>query len=41
MLVSHELKCIFIHLQKTGGSSIQAALRRIDPATLRSVPGTE
>jgi chondroitin 4-sulfotransferase 11 len=26
-MISHELRCIFVHVQKTGGSSIRGALR--------------
>ncbi len=30
MVISGQLHCIFVHVQKTGGSSIEAALRRYD-----------
>jgi chondroitin 4-sulfotransferase 11 len=32
MFVSHRKKCIFIHIQKTAGYSIEAAVRNDDPA---------
>jgi hypothetical protein len=32
MVVSDRLRCIFVHVQKTGGSSIEVALRRHDPS---------
>jgi hypothetical protein len=32
MVVSERLRCIFVHVQKTGGSSIEVALRQHDPA---------
>jgi hypothetical protein len=32
MVVSARLRCIFVHVQKTGGSSIEVALRRHDPS---------
>jgi hypothetical protein len=31
MLVSHRARAIFVHIQKTAGSSIEAALRDHDP----------
>jgi len=31
MLISHKLKLIFIHIQKTGGASFKQAIRDIDP----------
>jgi hypothetical protein len=32
MVVSERLRCIFVHVQKTGGSSIEVALRQHDPS---------
>ena len=32
MFISHQSKAIFIHIQKTGGDAIEAAVRRDDPA---------
>lgn len=34
MLVSDKLKCIFIHIQKTGGSSIRKILIEADPGAI-------
>lgn len=31
MIISHALRCIFVHVQKTAGTSIEAVLRRYDP----------
>jgi len=31
MLISHKLKCVFVHIAKTGGSSIEKVLKREDP----------
>jgi chondroitin 4-sulfotransferase 11 len=30
MIISHALRCVFVHIQKTGGSSIELALRARD-----------
>ena len=32
MIVSHALRCIFVHVQKTAGSSVEAVLRQNDPS---------
>ena len=31
MIVSHRARCIFVHVQKTAGTSIEMVLRRFDP----------
>jgi hypothetical protein len=38
MLISHRLKVIFIHIQKTGGSSIEDLLRRVDADAILTPP---
>ena len=38
MLISHTYKFIFVHIQKTGGSSIEYVLRQFDPTALREIP---
>ena len=38
MLVSHKLKCVFIHIQKTAGSSIEYTLKSFDPEALLKLP---
>lgn len=48
-MISHELRCIFVHVQKTGGSSIRGALRMAQfdahkhrfAAELRTIYGAE
>ncbi|MGK5094315.1 sulfotransferase family 2 domain-containing protein [Deltaproteobacteria bacterium TL4] len=37
MLISHKYKVIFVHIQRTGGNSIQKAFREFDPNLLESI----
>jgi chondroitin 4-sulfotransferase 11 len=39
MLISHKLKCIFIHIQKTAGSSIDHVLKEADNNSLLGLSG--
>ena len=39
MLISAELDCVFVHVQKTGGESIEAALLEADPDATTELPG--
>jgi chondroitin 4-sulfotransferase 11 len=32
MVISHRARCLFVHIQKTGGASIESVLRHNDPA---------
>ncbi len=38
MLISHKYRCIFIHIQKTGGSTIESLLRSFDKHAVLKVP---
>ena len=38
MVISDRHRCIFVHIQKTGGASIEALLLRGDPAAVASAP---
>ncbi len=39
MVISGKLNCVFVHVQKTGGSSIETALRAADPGASRIEKG--
>ncbi len=38
MLISHKYRIIFVHVQKTGGDSLEKALRSVDPDAVDSPP---
>jgi chondroitin 4-sulfotransferase 11 len=39
LLISADLDCVFVHVQKTGGESIERALLEADPAATTELPG--
>lgn len=39
MLISDALGCVFVHVQKTGGESVERSLLEADPAAIVELPG--